>query len=257
VKITNDVPEPVPGPFTLTEREQEEVYQARLETNPELYPDSRTAILTGAIDRAVRTLGGSEWAETVVRPPSAPVTMAEANEVYGAAGLDHASSTAKNEHTRLALEAFLASRCAAPLVLAPAEPQPDAPTHIPSLPDYWDERRAKQQKPDKSRCAAELRIALAHTSAIRILADLPSATHYAAVAGIAQGTIERIEKVIGQAVRDDRVSPGFAAELLEIASTAGQPAASDKPDDAYRQGFSDGFARGVEYGRALAQLGKP
>jgi len=48
----------------------------------------------------------------------------------------------------------------APLVLAPAEPQPDAPTEVSALPDYWDERRRKQQKPDLSRCASELRIAL-------------------------------------------------------------------------------------------------
>jgi hypothetical protein len=55
------------------------------------------------------------------------------------------------------LEAQLARR----LVLPPAEPQPDAPTDIARLPDYWDERRRKQGKPDLSRCAAELRIALA------------------------------------------------------------------------------------------------
>jgi hypothetical protein len=90
----------------------------------------------------------------------------------------------------------LLTRFPQPLVLAPAEPQPDAPTNIAALPDYWDERRAKQQKPDKSRCAAELRIALA--------------------------------------------------------SSAG-----DKPDDSYKQGFSDGFARGVEYGRRLAKLSEP
>ncbi|HEX5659820.1 MAG TPA: hypothetical protein VFX59_21645 [Polyangiales bacterium] len=47
------------------------------------------------------------------------------------------------------------------LKLAPAEPQPDAPTDIAALPDYWDERRKKQGKPDLSRCAAELRVALA------------------------------------------------------------------------------------------------
>lgn len=47
------------------------------------------------------------------------------------------------------------------LVLAPAEPQPDAPTDIARLPDYWDERRRRQGKPDLSRCAAELRLALA------------------------------------------------------------------------------------------------
>ena len=87
-------------------------------------------------------------------------------------------------------------RPSAPLVLAPAEPQADAPTDITRLPNYWDERRAKQQKPDKSRCAAELRIALA--------------------------------MLVG-----------------------------DKPNEPYKQGFSDGFARGVEYGRALAQLEKP
>jgi hypothetical protein len=46
------------------------------------------------------------------------------------------------------------------LKLAPAEPQPDAPTDLARLPDYWDERRRKQGKPDLSRCAAELRIAL-------------------------------------------------------------------------------------------------
>jgi len=81
-----------------------------------------------------------------------------------------------------------------PLVLAPAEPQPDAPTDIAQLPAYWDERRAKQGKPDKSRCAAELRIAL------NLLSE----------------------------------------HTRELAAS-----------------YNDGFARGVEYGRALAQLGKP
>jgi predicted DNA-binding transcriptional regulator YafY len=47
------------------------------------------------------------------------------------------------------------------LRLAPGEPQADAPTDIALLPDYWDERRRRQGKVDTSRCAAELRIALA------------------------------------------------------------------------------------------------
>jgi hypothetical protein len=51
------------------------------------------------------------------------------------------------------------------LVLAPGEPQPDAPTDIAKLPAYWDERRRLQGKPDRSRCAAELRIALASRAA--------------------------------------------------------------------------------------------
>lgn len=50
----------------------------------------------------------------------------------------------------------------APRVASPAiEPHGDAPTDIAALPDYWDERRKRQGKPDLSRCAAELRVALA------------------------------------------------------------------------------------------------
>lgn len=63
------------------------------------------------------------------------------------------------ESMRRALAA--ASVPAQRLVLPPAEPQPDAPTDIAALPDYWDERRRRQGKPDLSRCAAELRRALA------------------------------------------------------------------------------------------------
>jgi hypothetical protein len=172
------------GPFTLTEREQAEVDQARLETNPALYPDSRTAILTGALERAVRTVGplaGGEWTEAdYATARSAILTAYHDNDI----AVGHLAS--------FALDAVKYRLCA-PLVLAPAEPQPDAPTNIADLPAYWDERRAKQGKPDKSRCAAELRIALA--------------------------------MLVG-----------------------------DKP---YKQGFSDGFTRGVEYGRALAALEKP
>lgn len=31
----------------------------------------------------------------------------------------------------------------------------------------------------------------------------------------------------------------------------------DRPNASYRDGFSDGFARGAEYGRALAKLERP
>lgn len=63
------------------------------------------------------------------------------------------------------------------LVLAPAEPQPDAPVDIAKLPDYWDARRRQQGKPDLSRCAAELRLALA----ARANAPVPSAAELAAL----------------------------------------------------------------------------
>jgi hypothetical protein len=35
-----------------------------------------------------------------------------------------------------------------------------APLDIEALPDFWDARRARLGKPDKSTCAAELRLAL-------------------------------------------------------------------------------------------------
>jgi hypothetical protein len=40
-------------------------------------------------------------------------------------------------------------------------PDPNAPIRVEDLPDFWDVRRARQGKSDKSRCAAELRRALA------------------------------------------------------------------------------------------------
>lgn len=39
-------------------------------------------------------------------------------------------------------------------------PDPDAPLDVASLPDFWDARRERQGKADKSTCAAELRLAL-------------------------------------------------------------------------------------------------
>jgi hypothetical protein len=46
-----------------------------------------------------------------------------------------------------------------PKVVVAADP--NAPLHIGLLPDYWDERRERESKPDTSRCAADLRQALA------------------------------------------------------------------------------------------------
>jgi hypothetical protein len=44
--------------------------------------------------------------------------------------------------------------------MQPIQPDPDAPTDIALLPNYWDARRERDGKPDLSRCGAELRIAL-------------------------------------------------------------------------------------------------
>lgn len=45
---------------------------------------------------------------------------------------------------------------------AAVEPDPEAPLDVAALPDYWDARRERLGKPDKSTCAAELRRALEH-----------------------------------------------------------------------------------------------
>jgi hypothetical protein len=45
-------------------------------------------------------------------------------------------------------------------VLAEVSPDPEAPLAIEALPDFWDARRARLGKSDKSTCAAELRLAL-------------------------------------------------------------------------------------------------
>lgn len=55
-------------------------------------------------------------------------------------------------------------------------PDPDAPTTIAALPDYWDERRKRQGKPDLSRCAAELRVALASSGDV-LVRDLDGMDH--------------------------------------------------------------------------------
>jgi hypothetical protein len=277
----------LPGPFTLTEREQEEIAEARLETNPELYPDSRTAILTGALERAVRTVGpqtGGEWTE-------ADYAMAR-RELLTAY---HDNDIAVGHLASFALDA-VKYRLSPPLVLPPAEPQPDAPTDIAALPNYWDERRAKQQKPDKSRCAAELRIALAdipepaqaggewtHDEAERLskrmaginsifpgghanllrdaLNEMFPRSALAALSASEEADVARAER--SQWAPEGEVLPLLAIirrrfAKAEQAETVVRPRApTNKPDDAYKEGYGDGFARGVEYGRALAQLGKP
>lgn len=48
--------------------------------------------------------------------------------------------------------------------LAPVKADPCAPTNIAALPDYWDARRAREGKPDLSRCGADLRQALASSA---------------------------------------------------------------------------------------------
>jgi hypothetical protein len=48
----------------------------------------------------------------------------------------------------------------------PVQPDPDAPHVVGALPDYWDERRNRQGKPDASTCAADLSVALEHTLAV-------------------------------------------------------------------------------------------
>ena len=90
-----------------------------------------------------------------------PMQASEADIAAGVAAMERAYRHGGGTDEALARAAIEAAReRRLPLELAPAEPQPDAPTDIAALPDYWDERRRRQGKPDLSRCAAELRIAL-------------------------------------------------------------------------------------------------
>lgn len=148
-----------PGPFRLTEEEK-----AANRADPASLGKHGVRLLQDAIARAVRTLGaqgGGEWAED--------------DYLTAEAALDHERhrgvKTEKSCHAaKVALDA-VKHRLHAPLVLPPAEPQPDAPTDIAALPDYWDARRRRQEKPDLSRCAAELRVALASSPADKLTAE--------------------------------------------------------------------------------------
>lgn len=56
-----------------------------------------------------------------------------------------------------------------PHELADVRSDPRAPYDIARLPDYWDQRRAAEGKPDKSRCGADLRQALANQSLVPLV----------------------------------------------------------------------------------------
>lgn len=101
---------------------------------------------------------------TYVHPTRLELELAEvtAHLVY-----DGESNRAVASNTKLIANALAQHRArtiaaieASHDALKPGEPQPDAPKLVSALPDYWDERRRRQGKPDLSRCAAELRIAL-------------------------------------------------------------------------------------------------
>lgn len=80
-------------------------------------------------------------------------------------GMNHSCVMAAIESLRMAIECETAAT-------PKAAPSPNAPTDIAALPDWWDARRLAQGKPDASRCAAELRVALASKHAPSPLDDL-------------------------------------------------------------------------------------
>jgi hypothetical protein len=69
------------------------------------------------------------------------------------------------------LESFIAARVGPDENGVPFRPRypvqvafdPKAPALIGKLPEHWDERRAREGKPDASRCAADLRVAVDFT----------------------------------------------------------------------------------------------
>jgi hypothetical protein len=74
----------------------------------------------------------------------------------------------------------------------------------------------------------------------------------------------QLETLLAEMREESSTGRHWADKLEEVVfAAAPEPAGPwaemvvDRPNASYRDGFSDGFARGVEYGRALAQLGKP
>jgi hypothetical protein len=73
---------------------------------------------------------------------------------------------------------------------------------------------------------------------------------------------EQLETLLAEMREESSTGRHWADKLEVVLGGVPEPAGwsemvVDRPNASYRDGFSDGFARGVEYGRALAQLGKP
>jgi hypothetical protein len=201
------------------------------------------------------------------------VTMAEANLVYAAAGDDHASSTAANEHTRKALEAFLAARAlSGPFVLSEREHEEVYQARLETNPDLYPDSRTAILTGAIERAVRTLGPASGQWS--EVVVDRPPVTQIdeldarryrrLQVLGCApygstnleSGTVQRFSNLDAFVDADIKGHPS-RGEAVQTPPSGQASSVGGKPDEPYKQGFSDGFTRGIEYGRALAQLGKP
>jgi hypothetical protein len=154
----------------------------------------RVDVLRHALDRAQRTLVPKQ-----AEQPSSEISA----ELWAAVRAYRASEFSSGARLDKAVEAFASAaqldallpheRCTCEVIgnlqmstgcalhgegeersvdeLDAVEADPDAPKDIAALPDYWDERRKRQGKPDLSRCAAELRVALASSAVVVPLSE--------------------------------------------------------------------------------------
>jgi hypothetical protein len=105
---------------------------------------------------------------------------------------------------------------ATPDELVPVSADPKAPQHVAMLADYWDERREREGKPDKSRCAADLRQALASRM------PLPFSVRAAA----RSAALNAVERYPHECVADEN---GAVREFWDFVVSAVLEAVDDRP----------------------------
>jgi uncharacterized coiled-coil protein SlyX len=133
-------------------------------TRPMHVPFLYVEQLVAELDRACKTLAPKQAEQADLTPLRRPLSLAL--ERYGVVG----DLAYREPRTRLIDEVLSVvsawieangARLAPAAPLTPVEADPEAPQNAALLPAFWDARRAREGKPDKSRCAAELRVALA------------------------------------------------------------------------------------------------
>lgn len=160
--------------------------------------------------------------------------------------------------------AYRGRRDAKPVV---AEPQPDAPTDVAQLPDYWDARRKAQGKPDTSRCAAELRVALGlsltYGDGHAIGYDAGLADGLAAFARDIRNALARLEGTYGVDEDNDpdwdkAYDTGTRSAVITIRQVVNKhaPSATQTPDDLERviRNLAHVGSDSPEWNEALSKL---
>ena len=120
--------------------------------------------------------------------------------------------------------------------MRPVHEDPNAPHTLAALPDYWDERRHRQGKPDASTCAADLSVALEQTLAT-LRAHWHAAKHVrdgdAYTVGVARGLLIAHDLITGTLPLD--TAPGALVDNARavLPSPAPAPPGLEPHPDSY------------------------